>query len=55
MIGLDQGELGMAAGGTEGVRNKSLTTSRFILDNGKEVNLLNGENRRRRGFDADCG
>lgn len=53
MIGIDEDEPSMAAGGTEGDRNKILTTSRFSLDNGKEVNLLNGENRRRRGFEGD--
>lgn len=50
MIGLDKDELGMAAGGTEGVRNKILTTRGHSLNSGKEVNLLNRENRTRKGY-----
>lgn len=52
MIGLDDDELVMAAELT-GVRNEILTIRRLTLDNGREANSLNGENRRRRGVEGD--
>lgn len=47
LIRLDD-ELGMAAEVTEGVRNEILTPRGLTLDNGREVNSVNGENKRRR-------
>lgn len=53
MIGLDNDEFGLGAEGTERIRNETLITMRLSLDNEREVNLPNGENRRMRGFEED--
>lgn len=43
MIGLDNDELSMWAEETERVKNEILTIRGLSLDNGREVNLLNGK------------
>lgn len=55
MIGLDNEELSMGAEGTEAVKNETLTTRGLSLNKGREVNLLNGENRRVRRFEGNYG
>lgn len=55
MIRLDNEELSMWAEETQGVNNETLTIRELSLDNGREVNLLNGKkkNRRMRSFEGD--
>lgn len=53
MIGLDNDELSMWTEETERVKNETLTIRGLSLDNGREVNLLKGKNRRMRGFEGN--